>query len=149
MSTTMTAKEVSEAWLIFINDTFMTENGCNRPTVIEEFRRLDTSGKLMQARENGRVETDYWIEEILQTPAESRREKYSTIDSRSLVLVSDRVQFGTQLLKEFVQQGRQINIEGVASLEDFFRQMLLQRPATPESTPEAPEVPETTEAPEA
>ncbi len=128
MSTTMNAKEISEAWLIYVNDTFMTENGCNRPHVVEEFERLDTSGKLMQARENGRIDTDELIDEILRTPEESRGKLYSTINSKSLALVNDRVQCGTQLLIGFVQQGRQINTEGVASLEDFFRQMLLQRP---------------------
>ena len=128
MSTTMTAKEISEAWLTYVNDTFMTENGCNRPRVVEEFERLDTSGKLMQARENGRIDTDELIDEILRTPEESRGKLYSTINSRSLALVNDRVQCGTQLLIGFVQQGQQINTEGVASLEDFFRQMLLQRP---------------------
>ena len=128
MTTTMTANEISEAWLIYVNDMFMTENGCNRPSVVEEFKRLDTSGKLMQTREDERVDADELIEEILQTPAESRSKLYSTIDSRSLALVNDRVQCGTQLLIGFVQKGQQINTEGMASLEDFFRQILLQRP---------------------
>jgi hypothetical protein len=128
MSTTKTAKEISEAWLTYVNDLFMTENGCNRARVVEEFKRLDASGKLMQAREDGRVETDELIEEILRTPAESRDKLYCTFDSRSLLLVNDRVQCGTELLIGFVQKGQQINTEGLASLEDFFRQILLQRP---------------------
>ena len=128
MSTTMTAKEISEAWLIYVNDMFMSENGCNRPSVVEEFKRLDTSGKLMQAREDRRIDTDELIEEILLTPAESRDNLYCTFDSRSLALVNDRVQCGTQLLIGFVQNGQQINTEGMASPEDFFRLILLQRP---------------------
>jgi len=124
----MTAKEIGEAWLLYVNDMFMTENGCDRARVIEEFKQLDTSGKLMQAREDGRTDTDELIAEILRTPAESRDKLYCTITSKSLVLVNDRVQCGTQLLMGFVQKGQQINTEGMASLEDFFRQILLQRP---------------------
>ena len=125
---TVTAEEISEAWLTYINGNFMTENGCNRPHVVEELKRLDITGRLMQAREDGRIETDDLIAEILLTPAESRGKLYSMIDSRALVLVNDRIQCGTQLLMGFVQQGRQINTEGMASLEDFFRLILLQKP---------------------
>jgi len=128
MGTTMTAKEISKAWLTFVDDTFMTEYGCNRPTVIEEVKRLDGSGELMQAREAGRIETDELIGEILRTSAESRTAMYSTTSSRALALVNDRVQCGTQLLTGFVQQGVRIDTEGSESLEDFFRQILLQRP---------------------
>lgn len=128
MGTTMTAVEISEAWLAFVNDTFMTEYGCNRPSVVEEVKRLDDRGELMQAREAGRTETDELIGEILRTPAESRTAMYSTTDSRSLALVNDRVQCGTQLLIGFVQRGVQINTASIESLEDFFRQVLLQRP---------------------
>lgn len=128
MNTTKSAKEISEAWLIYVNTMFMTENGCNRPQVVEEFKRLDTGGRLMQAREDGRMETDDLIEGILLTPAESRDELYCTIDSRALALVNDRVQCGTQLLMGFVQQGRQIDTGGMTSLEDFFRLILLQKP---------------------
>lgn len=128
MSTTMTAKEISEAWLTYVNDLFMTEFGCNRPGVAEEYQRLDTSGKLMQTRENGRTDTDALIDEILRTPAESRDNLYRTYDSRALALVNDRVQCGTQLLIGFVQKGQQLNTEGLESLEVFFRQILLQRP---------------------
>lgn len=129
MGTTSTAKEISESWLAFVNDTFMTEYGCNRASVAEEVKRLDGSGELMQAREAGRTETDALIGEILRTPAEARTALYSTTNSRALALVSDRVQCGTQLLTGFVQQGVRINTEGIDSLEDFFRQILLQRPA--------------------
>ena len=125
---TVTAEEISEAWLTYINGNFMTENGCNRPHVVEELKRLDTTGRLMQAREDGRIETDDLIAEILLTPDESRGKLYSMIDSRALVLVNDRIQCGTQLLMGFVRQGRQINTEGMASLEDFFRLILLQKP---------------------
>lgn len=128
MSTTMTAKEISAAWLTFVQDTFMTEYGCNRPSVVEEFKRLDAGGELMQAREAGRGETDELIDELLRTPAESRTTMYSTTNPRALALVNDRVTLGTQLLIGFVQQGVQVNTEGVSSLEDFFRQILLQRP---------------------
>lgn len=128
MGTTITAKEISEAWLTYVNDLFMTENGCNRERVVEEYGRLDTSGKLMQSREDRRIDTDTLIDEILRTPAESRDNLYRTYDSKALALVNDRVQCGTQLLIGFVQKGQQINIEGTASLEDFFRQILLQRP---------------------
>lgn len=128
MGTTLTAKEISEAWLVFVNETFMADYGCNRPSVVEEVRRLDAGGKLMQAREHGRMETDELIGEILRTPAESRTAMYSTTSSRALALVNDRVQCGTQLLTSFVQRGVQIDTGGVESLEDFFRQILLQRP---------------------
>lgn len=128
MSTTKSAKEISEAWLTYVNDRFMTENGCNRARVVEEFKKLDASGRLMQAREDGRIETDELIEEILRTPAESLDKLYCTFDSRALLLVNDRIQCGTELLIGFAQKGQQINTEGMASLEDFFRQILLQRP---------------------
>jgi hypothetical protein len=150
MSKTMSAKEIGEAWLTYVNDMFMTENGCNRQYVVEELQRLDTSGILMQAREDGRVSTDELIDMILLTPAESRDELFCQFNSRPLALVNDRIQCGTQLLAGFVQQGQQINIDGVESLEDFFRQILQQKPvekpeAEPETEPEAePEAEQTT-----
>jgi hypothetical protein len=106
----------------------MSENGCNRPDIIEEYRRLDSSGMLMQARESRRTDTDELIDAILQNPLESRDNFFSQFDSRALSLVNDRIQCGTKLLMGFVEQGRQIDTAGMASLEDFFRQILLQRP---------------------
>ena len=40
MSDEMTAKEISEAWIKYVDDTFMVENGCGRPDVDEKFKRL-------------------------------------------------------------------------------------------------------------
>ena len=128
MSTAMTAKEISEAWLTFVNDTFMIENGCGRPDVDEEFKRLEGCDQLGLMRERHRFTTDTFITEILNSAPESRREMFSITDSKSLALIQDRIQCGTQLLIGFVQQGAQIKIEGEQELDEFFRQMLLQKP---------------------
>ena len=128
MSDAMTAKEISEAWLAFVNDTFMIENGCGRPDVDEEFKRLEGCDQLGLMRERHRFTTDTFITETLNSAPESRLEMFSITDSNSLALVQDRIQCGTQLLIGFVKQGAQIKIEGKQELEDFFRQMLLQKP---------------------
>jgi len=127
MSTAMTAKEISEAWLTYINDTFMIENGCGRPDVDEEFKRLEGCGDLGMMRERDRTTTDMYITELLNCEPEPRSTMLSSTDARSLALVQDRIKSGTQLMIGFVQQGVQINIEE-ESLENFFLQMLLQKP---------------------
>jgi len=128
MSTAMSAKEISEAWLKYIEETFMVENGCGRPDVDEKFKRLEESGELGSARERDRVSTDMLIAEILKNAPESRSKMFSITGPGPLALVHDRIQCGTQLLIGFVQKGVQINIEGEQALEEFFRQMLFQKP---------------------
>ena len=130
MSIAMTAKEISEAWLKYIEDTFLVENGCDRPDVGEKFKFLEESGELGLARERDRVTTDMLLAEILNGTPESRSKMFSIIGPGSLALVRDRIQCGTQLLVGFVQKGVQVNIEGEGeqALEQFFRQMLFQRP---------------------
>jgi len=127
MDTAMTAKEISEAWLTFVNDTFMIENGCGRPDVDEEFKRLEDCGQLGLLRERNRFTTDMYITQTLNSEPELRSKMFSITDSRSLALVQDRIKLGTQLLVGFVQQGVQIKIEGEEALDEFFRQMLLQK----------------------
>ena len=130
MSTAMTAKEISEAWLAFINDTFMVENGCGRPDSEDELKRLEGAGMLGYMRERDRITTDMLIAEILKCDSQDSRIKlFSITGSTSLALVQDRVQCVTQLLIEFVKKDIQINIEEEKGLEEFFRQMLFQRPA--------------------
>jgi hypothetical protein len=128
MSTAMSAKEISEAWLAYINDTFMTENGCARPDVDKEFKRLESSGELGLARERNRLTTDMYITELVNCEAEPRDKMFSVTNAQSLALIQDRIHSGTQLLIGFVQQGVQIKIEGDEALKEFFRQMLLQKP---------------------
>jgi hypothetical protein len=128
MSDTMTAKEISEAWLTFVNDTFMIENGCGRPDVDEEFKRIEGSDQLGLMRERHRFATDLFITETLNNTPEKRIEMFSITDSKSLALIQDRIQCGTQLLIGFVQQDVQIKIEGEQALEEFLRQILYQKP---------------------
>lgn len=127
MSATITAKEVGEAWTRFVTDVFMIDNGCGRPEVDEELRRLEESGELKEAREDGRAATDTLIDEILRGTPESRRELFARADCASLALVYDRVKCGTQILTGIVQQGVEMKSEGMPSLPDLFRQMLLQK----------------------
>jgi hypothetical protein len=127
MSTTMTAKEISEAWLAFVNDTFLGEDGCGRPDADEKLKLLEERGELRLIRESGRAATDMLINEILRSQPESRRQLFATSDATSLALVHDRVQSVTQLLIGLVEQGVQVNAEAAPELEWFFRQMLLQR----------------------
>lgn len=127
MSTAITAKEISEAWLKYIEETFMVENGCGRPDVDEKFKYLEKSGELGTARERDRVPTDMLITELLNGTPESRSKMFSITGAETLALVHDRIQCGTQLLIGFVQKDVQIKIDGEQALEDFFRQMLLQK----------------------
>lgn len=128
MSDAMTAKEISEAWLTFINNTFMIENGCGRPDVDAEFKRLNGYDQLELMRERHRYVTDMFITETLNCTPESRSEMFAITDCTSLALVQDRIQCGTQLLIGFVQQEVRIRIEGEEALEDFLHQLIFQKP---------------------
>ena len=128
MSTTMTAHEIGEAWLAYVTEMFMLEDGCVRPEVEEEYKRLELTDTITEQRELWRGYTDELIVNILQSSPEIRRQMLSTIDPKSLAYVQDRIQCGTELLTALVQKGLQINMEGASSQSDFFRQMLLQRP---------------------
>lgn len=127
MSTTITAKEISEAWIAFVTDIFMVEDGRGRPEADGELRRLEEAGELRQAREEGRSATDRLIDEILRGTPESRRELIATADPASLALVYDRVQCATRILIGITQQGVEMKGEGMPALPEFFRQMLLQK----------------------
>jgi hypothetical protein len=129
MNTTMTAQEIGEAWLTFISETFMLDNGCNRPDVQEEYADIERTHTFARGRESWRSYTDALIERILQSPPESLPQLYSATDSRSLAYVQDRIHCGTDLLTALVQKGLQINLETASSLPDFFRQILLQKEA--------------------
>ncbi|MBK5277184.1 MAG: hypothetical protein JJE30_19315 [Desulfuromonadales bacterium] len=129
MSTTMTAQEIGEAWLAYVTETFMLENGCVRPEVEEEYKRLESKDTITQERELWRTYTDELIDKILQSTPETRTELLSATDSRSLAYVQDRVQCGTELLTALVQKGLKLNMEDDASLPDYFRQILLQKQA--------------------
>jgi hypothetical protein len=129
MSTPMTSQEISQAWLVYVKETFMLENGCIRPEVEEEYKRLESTDSFTKERELWRTYTDALIDKILQTPAESRPQLLARTDHRSLAYAQDRIHCGTDLLIAFVQKGLQINLEGAESLPDFFRQILLQKQA--------------------
>ena len=128
MSTTTSVQEISKAWLTYVTDRFMLENGCIRPAAEEEYRRLESADSFTQDRELWRTYTDTLIDKILQSPPELRRQLFATTDDRSLAYVQDRIQCGTELLTAMVQKGLQLNTEGMASLDAFFRVILLQRP---------------------
>ncbi len=128
MSTATSALDISKAWLTYVTDRFMLENGCIRPEVEAEYRRLESADSFTQDREMWRTYTDTLIDKILQSPPEMRRQLFATTDHRSLAYVQDRIQCGTELLTAMVQKGLQVNIEGMASLDDYFRVILLQRP---------------------
>ena len=131
MSTTMTALDIGEAWLSYVTDRFLLENGCIRPDVQEEYQRLESADAITGQRQLWRSHTDALIDRILQCPAEARPQLLSATDPRSLAFVQDRVQSVTELLTAMAQKGLKLNLEqGAASLPDFFRQMLLQNEAT-------------------
>jgi len=127
MSTTMTASEIGEAWLAYVTEMFMLEDGCVRPEVEEEYKRLESTDTITQERELWRTYTDALIDNILLSTPESRRQLLSSTDRRSLAYVQDRVQCGTELLTALVQKGVKLNMEDDASLPDFFHQILLQK----------------------
>ena len=127
MNTTMTAKEIGEAWLEFVTETFELKDGCVRPEVEEEYKRLESSDSFSQDRELWRDYTDELIDKILQSSTELRLQLLSKTDSRSLAYVQDRIQCGTEFLTALVQQGMKLKMEEEVSLPDFFRQILLQK----------------------
>jgi hypothetical protein len=127
MSTATSAQDISKAWLIYVTERFMLENGCIWPEVEAEYRRLESADSFTQDRELWRTYTDTLIDKILQSTPELRSQIYATTDYRSLAYVQDRIQCGTELLTAMVQKGLQINTEGMSSLDDFFRVILLQR----------------------
>lgn len=128
MNTTMTAKEISEEWLRYVTDTFQLRDGCVRPEVEEEYLRLESTDSITKDREQWRNYTDTLIETILDASPESRQQLYAVTDHRSLAYVQDRVQCGTELLIAMVKKDLQVNTGGIGSLEDYFRQILLQKP---------------------
>lgn len=137
MSTTMTALEIGEAWLGYVTDTFVLENGCIRPEVQQEFQRLESNDTIRQERELWRAHTDALIDKVLQYPAELRPQLLAATDARSLAFVQDRIQSGTELLAALAQKGLKLNMEqGEASLPGFFRQLLLQNEAAEASSDE-------------
>ena len=73
MSTATSAVDISKAWLTYVTDRFMLENGCIRPEVEEEYRRLESADSFTQDRELWRTYTDTLIDKILQSPPEMRR----------------------------------------------------------------------------
>jgi hypothetical protein len=130
MGTAMSAKDISKAWLDFVNESFMIEDGCIGPEVDEVFKNLEESGKLRQTRESWRTITDGLIDRILSSTPDDRHKLLTQTDAMSLALVNDRIQCGTQFLVGFVQNDVKINMEGEAALKEFFRQMLLQKPVS-------------------
>jgi len=129
MSTPITAHEIGKAWLAYITETFLLENGCIRPEVEDEFKRLEDTDAINQERELWRAYTDEMIDRILQTPSDERSQLLAAIDVRSLSFVQDRIQCGTDLLTTLIQKGLKINVGEESALPDFFRQILLQKQA--------------------
>src|SRR6266568_4696669 len=105
MSTTLTAVEIGEAWLGYVNDGFMLENGCIRSEVQEEYQLLESADDITTYRELWRSYTDEMIDKILLCPADERAELLESIDARSLANVQDRIQVGTELLMAMAQKG--------------------------------------------
>jgi hypothetical protein len=131
MSATMTAREIGEAWLEYVTDRFLLENGCMRAEVQQEYQSLEASGDLTTYRGLWRNYTDELIDKILNSPAEERGCLLASTDAKSLAYVQDRIQVGTELLTAMAQKGLKLTTEeGAASLPDFFHQVLLQNQAT-------------------
>lgn len=128
-TSTMTAQAIGEAWLTYISETFMLEDGCMRPEVQEEYKRIETTDTFARGREVWRGYTDGLIDKIVQSPPEARPQLFSATDPRSLAYVQDRIHSGTELLTALAQKGLQINLEGAESVSEFFRQILLQKQA--------------------
>ena len=129
MNTTMAAQEIGEEWLEFVSETFLLVDGSIRPDVQEEYESLERTDSFTKERELWRDYTDTLIDRILQSPAEARPQLISATDRRSLAYVQDRIHCGTELLTALVRKGLQINLEGAPAVQDFFRQILLQKPA--------------------
>ena len=128
MSATLTAKEISEAWLAFVNETFMPGEGSSSGQEGDEmYRQLEESEQLQPARETWRTHTDKLIEEILGSAPESRREIISNMNPTAVALVHDRILCVTKLMAGFVQQDLKIKTDDGADLTEFFRQLLLQK----------------------
>jgi hypothetical protein len=124
----MSAKEISEAWLAFVNETFMPEEGSSNSKEGDEMlRQLEESETLQSARETWRVGTDKLIEEILAGTPETRRDIFSKMNPTAVALVHDRIQCVTEVMLGLTRQGLQITAEGGPALAEFFRQMLLQK----------------------
>lgn len=128
MSATLTAKEISEAWLAFVKDTFMTDEGSSsREEGDEMLKMLVESEKLQSQRETWRAHTDKLIDEILASAPDSRREILSGMNPTAMALVNDRIQCVTEVMIGLSQKGLQIKADEGSDLTDFFRQMLLQK----------------------
>lgn len=128
MGAAMTAKEIGEAWLSFVADTFQLDDGIIRKEVQEEYSQIESTDTFARTREAWRDFTDTLIDRILQCPSESRAQLFSSTDHRSLAYVQDRIHCGTELLTALAHKGLQINVEGSEALPEFFRQILLQKP---------------------
>ena len=127
MSKIMTAKEIGEAWLDYVADTFSMRDGGGYPEIVAELKRLEVFGDLQQTREEKRAETDKLIDAILQCPPEKRFFLFTASDRTTMALVYDRIQCGTQVMVQLAQRGSQINTGEETSLDEFFRRMLLQK----------------------
>jgi len=134
----MAAKQIGEAWLAWVDEAFLLQEGAIRPQVVEEYQRLAQTDAIREERELWRSYTDDKIEKILKCPAEQRGQLLAAIDIRSLAFVQDRIQSGTELLTALVQQGLQLRVTE-DSLPDFFRQLLLQSPPAPAEAEQQPE----------
>jgi hypothetical protein len=130
MGITLTAREIAEAWLWYVTDTFILENGCIRPEVQQEYRRLESTDAIRQERELWRSHIDALIDKLLQSPKEQRPWLLASTDARTLAFLQDRIQCGTELLGAMVQKGLKLTTEqGTASLPDYFRHVLKQNEA--------------------
>jgi len=124
----MTTKDVGAAWLSYVTDTFLLEEGTISPQVQSEYQRLAETDAINEERELWRAYTDEMIVRILQCPAESRSQLLTAIDARSLAFVQDRIQCGTELLIALAQRELKLNVgQDAASLPHFFEKMLLQQ----------------------
>lgn len=128
MGAAMAAQDIGGAWLAFVTDTFLLEDGIIRREVQDEYTRIESTDTFARTREAWRVYTDTLIDRILQSPQELRPQLLTATDHRSLAYVQDRIHCGTELLTALAQKGLQINVDGAESLPEFFRQILMQKP---------------------
>jgi len=126
MGATISVKELAEAYVAFVNENFMTPEGCGNPAVDAEFIRLEDCGELKQASVNRKNEADRLILAILAGSPESRREQFLQTDSMLLALLYERALLGTQLLKLAADKGVKVPAHQVPLLPEFFRDILLQ-----------------------
>lgn len=132
MSNVMTARQIAENWLVWVEQNFLLSEGTMRAQVAAEWQRLSETNSIREERPLWRSYTDQIIGHILDCPLEARGKLLDAIDARALAFVQDRIQSGTELLTGLVHQELSLKVaQGPQALPEFFRQLLLQHAAVP------------------